>query len=390
LSHGSELRSRIAQDFGRFGISRVADITGLDRLGVPVFACIRPNSRALCISNGKGLATGDAWLSAVMEAAEVACAEETTENIAFVATTAELAMARVRTIQLGLQARAATQHITAQTRLAWSEGYDLRTGQRLYAPYELVGLDFSVDGPWNHEAFFMSSVGLAAHVSRDKAIRHALCELVEEDAAYGFIHGGVPKNPKSTSQVVFNLSLSGRKLKKLVTQLEAKDVTALFRVLRADEKLTVVAASLRTTADDIARKPAFVGFACRGSCEQAALAALLEALQVRLTTISGARDDLYADSYAPSVQSSLQSFFAPAQFKTAEANLHQPLHISDLLAFLAREGADDISVFPLNDADANIHVVRVLVDKLLCKTRPGFKTEGARAARQLLAHWGSL
>jgi ribosomal protein S12 methylthiotransferase accessory factor len=37
------------------GISRVTDITAMDRLGLPVFASIRPRGLALCVNAGKGM-----------------------------------------------------------------------------------------------------------------------------------------------------------------------------------------------------------------------------------------------------------------------------------------------------------------------------------------------
>lgn len=36
------------------GITRLADVTGLDRIGVPVFAAIQPNARSVAVSQGKG------------------------------------------------------------------------------------------------------------------------------------------------------------------------------------------------------------------------------------------------------------------------------------------------------------------------------------------------
>ena len=45
-----------------FGITRVADIDGLDTLGIPVSVAIRPNARHLCDALGKGLTK--AFLSA--------------------------------------------------------------------------------------------------------------------------------------------------------------------------------------------------------------------------------------------------------------------------------------------------------------------------------------
>ena len=61
--------------FPRFGITRLAEVTGLDRIGIPVWMAIRPNSRTLAVSQGKGLTDAAAQASALMEAAEIASAE---------------------------------------------------------------------------------------------------------------------------------------------------------------------------------------------------------------------------------------------------------------------------------------------------------------------------
>ena len=57
------------------GITRLADLTGLDRLRVPVFAAYRPNSRSLAVFQGKGVTPVAAKASALMEATETFCAE---------------------------------------------------------------------------------------------------------------------------------------------------------------------------------------------------------------------------------------------------------------------------------------------------------------------------
>jgi ribosomal protein S12 methylthiotransferase accessory factor YcaO len=38
---------RIAPHLLRFGITRCADITGLDRIGIPVYVAVRPQGRVL-------------------------------------------------------------------------------------------------------------------------------------------------------------------------------------------------------------------------------------------------------------------------------------------------------------------------------------------------------
>ena len=52
------------------GVSRVADLTFLDVLNLPVCQAVRPWSRALSVHQGKGLTRRDACLGALMEAVE--------------------------------------------------------------------------------------------------------------------------------------------------------------------------------------------------------------------------------------------------------------------------------------------------------------------------------
>ena len=57
------------------GITRVANVTGLDRLGIPVVMVCRPNARSIAVSQGKGLSLTAAKVSGVMEAVETYHAE---------------------------------------------------------------------------------------------------------------------------------------------------------------------------------------------------------------------------------------------------------------------------------------------------------------------------
>ena len=65
------MRPRLAE----FGITRLARLTGLDEVGIPVWAAIRPNAATLAVSQGKGVDDDAAAASAMMEAIEVATAE---------------------------------------------------------------------------------------------------------------------------------------------------------------------------------------------------------------------------------------------------------------------------------------------------------------------------
>jgi YcaO-like protein with predicted kinase domain len=46
---------RVIPWMSNMGITRIANVTGLDRIGIPVVMVCRPNSRSVSVSQGKGL-----------------------------------------------------------------------------------------------------------------------------------------------------------------------------------------------------------------------------------------------------------------------------------------------------------------------------------------------
>ena len=71
VRHPDQTWDLIAPLLPRFGITRVADVTGLDVLGVPVAMAVRPLAATLSVSQGKGATYTHAAVSAAMEAIEV-------------------------------------------------------------------------------------------------------------------------------------------------------------------------------------------------------------------------------------------------------------------------------------------------------------------------------
>ncbi|MCQ5377173.1 MAG: YcaO-like family protein, partial [Candidatus Methanomethylicia archaeon] len=65
------------------GITRVADITGLDRIGIPIFTSIRPAAAtgAVTVYTGKGFTEEEAQVSAIMEGIERFSAEPDCKKI---------------------------------------------------------------------------------------------------------------------------------------------------------------------------------------------------------------------------------------------------------------------------------------------------------------------
>jgi len=75
----AETLARIKRFFPVMGITRIADVTGLDTIGIPIVLVCRPNSRSVVVAQGKGLDLMAAKASGVMESVEAFMAERITK-----------------------------------------------------------------------------------------------------------------------------------------------------------------------------------------------------------------------------------------------------------------------------------------------------------------------
>jgi ribosomal protein S12 methylthiotransferase accessory factor len=183
---GGTVRARSAEDtlarikprISEYGITRVASVTGLDVLGVPVWMAVRPMARSLTVSQGKGISDTLAYISAVMESIEMHHAEHWDEPGPEVSLGEAFDDDRFASpAALSLRSDAP---ITNATKVAWVEGRDLFSGEVKYLPKELLDLDFRMKRG-RQPIFLSSSNGLASGNTRTEAVVHGLCEVIERD-----------------------------------------------------------------------------------------------------------------------------------------------------------------------------------------------------------------
>jgi len=353
----------------RFGITRVGDVTGLDIIGIPVWFATRPNSRGLSVSQGKGLVAEQARLSAIMEAIEGAVAEDTRKHIAVFGSIRDMRDKGVPLVPFGTVGRVNPDMLKLQNERAWVKGTSIRQQREIFAPYELVGMDFRADFPWDRRAFLMSSQGLAAGFDHDHAVLHALLELIENDAC--FLVDTFETRTMAPQPVLFPPGVHAS-FDALVQRLADIGLPPSFFDLTNALGVPVVMASLPRSIhaqDGLATRSA-AGAACRPSAYDAAVAALLEAIQSRLTDISGARDDLSPLRYQRDMFSTGPSASAARPLGTVPGNLdlaHGDRSLPQwqkLAERLFAGGIEDIYVFPLETGVSGLHVVRVLASGL--------------------------
>ncbi len=188
LSLGSSLRcarpqatlNRAERLMPRLGISRVTDITRMDRLGLPVFISVRPRGQALRVHAGKGVGPLEARVGALMEALEFAVAEpvpgDRSIGLVPVEELVERFGQRFQWVDLAPTLGTA---IDPQQLVPALECQDIQAGGHIAVPAELVFVPFEVEA--SHSCFGSSSNGLASGNSLEEATLHGLLEVLERD-----------------------------------------------------------------------------------------------------------------------------------------------------------------------------------------------------------------
>ncbi len=176
----AETVRRVAQAAVSLGVTRLADITGLDRIGIPVYSSVVPKSDdALSVYNGKGLRPVDAQAGALMEAVERQTALKT--RLPYIEESFSTLSHKRRVLDPKKVNQKLAADYSEQQVYSWIEGVDIVSDEACWVPAKLAG--YLWDDVPHPSCFEMNDTnGLASGNCREEAICHALCELAERDA----------------------------------------------------------------------------------------------------------------------------------------------------------------------------------------------------------------
>lgn len=264
------------------GVTRVADITGLDRVGIPVFSSIRPDagSGAITVYNGKGASMEQAKVSAIMEALERYSGELRDDLITRRGVEEMLSSHNAidpRTLVLPQRTMA---HLMYQT-VGWVRGFDLQEKEEVFVPASAVFHPYSsrLDMP----LFRTNTNGLASGNVLEEALVHGLCEVVERDAW---------SICESRRRLVGDIQppMEDKIVSGMMERFTSQGIEVYLKDLTSDIGLPTFAAA----ADDVRlQDPALLclGMGTHLNPRITVIRALTEVAQSRLTQIHGARED---------------------------------------------------------------------------------------------------
>lgn len=362
--------ARMTPMMARAGITRLANITGLDNIGLPVVVAVRPGSRSVAISQGKGLTLEAARVSALMESLEGWHAERPTVNQRLESRRELLRSERV--LELDRPHLKPAFPVNDDTQLVWAEGLDLIDGESCWAPLDLVTLNM-VQAPGSALAFLRSSNGLASGNTLVEAMVHALCELIERDAVARWSR--LDKAAVKETQIRLETLPQGPLRDVRARILDAGAIAALWDIT---SDLGVPAYAAQVVDGEVRRGfrlvGSFSGFGAHPNREVAALRALTEAVQSRLSIVSGSRDDLDYTEYERCRQpEAIEALLAEIACPVADRDFADTASIdsddfrTDLATLLARMGerrGGPVIAFDLTRPDLGVPVVRMVAPEL--------------------------
>jgi ribosomal protein S12 methylthiotransferase accessory factor len=277
----------------RCGVTRLANVTGLDFVGIPVYVAVSPLGRGLAVAQGKGLDEPSAKASALMEALECWHAENIELGLRYESIEA---LERRSTVLHRDAIGAKADEIPDPNRpLLWVEGWDFFNDRALWVPFDFVHANFVDSAVQTGRLCLRDTNGLASGNCLLEASVHALCELIERDAtSLWFLD---PREGSDALSQVNLDTLDDPVNQELVARIRAADLLVGLYENTSDTEIPSYQAVVFDQPGSARAMGYFWGMGCHLSPEVAASRALTEAVQCRLTEITGSREDILPEDY---------------------------------------------------------------------------------------------
>ena len=369
------------------GITRVANVTGLDSIGLPVITVCRPNSKSLAVSQGKGHCLDAAKVSGIMESIEGFHAENIDLNVVK-DTYNNLKTRQENVIQIDGLARNCEYNFDGDDLIDWVKCQSLVVDKPVWTPYEIITASFLIPEEKGRGFFIADSNGLASGNTIGEAINHALFEVIERDclALWQLTPIDLQHKRRVNPQTINDPFLE-RLIDKFTTQNILMGVWDITNDLNIPTFICKIVSKENTGV-----RPAF-GIGTHLDKSIALSRAMTEAAQSRLTFISGARDDQYDDHYEDEISNKVYESWVDELTLPKDAKLKSYEDIVSIshdyieedqefmINQLHRAGLKEIVYADLTKPQFDIPVVKVVVPGLEGITYPDRRVLGERAMK---------
>ncbi|MEO8304966.1 MAG: YcaO-like family protein [Betaproteobacteria bacterium] len=366
------------------GITRLANVTGLDCVGIPVYMAVRPNARSLAVSQGKGIDCDAARASAMMESIELWHAERIVRPLrhdSYRALAREGAVVDVDHVML--RPRAVLRKDVAYE---WIAGEDLLSGAATWVPFEAVTMNTVLSSD-RTRTFASGTNGLASGNHILEAIVHAILEVIERDAVTLF---HCSSDARRANRRIDPKTIDDDVCCELIDKLARADLDVALWDVTSDLGVPVyMAAIVGRDGDRRWRSLGLLhGSGAHLSSRIALSRAITEAAQARLTVIAGSRDDnppqryVHANEEANVALRRALYFNASATARFDSRSLGTTSFEGDVKVLLDRLiawGIAQVVAIPLTRAEYGLPVVKIMAAGLESYVfAPGFRP-GVRA-----------
>jgi ribosomal protein S12 methylthiotransferase accessory factor len=340
------------------GITRIGRQTGLDHIGIPVWCAYTPNAKSIVVAQGKGSTDAAARTAAVMEAIERAVACDPFLSIKNISASALSDAGERVDLLVPLLGRNQPPPRATDT-MAFVAGEDLFRFDRIYVPVDAVSLDRTL----SNSRYWQSSDGLASGNTHDEAIFHGLLERIERDA---HVLWQVLPESSQHSRCLDPNAFSDENVRSLIVKIEDAGILLRMFNMTSDIGIPCIGAFLAARTALASRAPRYIdvtfGCGAHPSPERAAVRALTEAAQSRVTYISGARDDVFHETYRRPLPERLLRLFSANPSRGVP--LPGPKDLAGILMNLKRAGVTQAIAVRLSEPTLPFAVVKILVPGL--------------------------
>ncbi len=354
------------------GLTRLVDITGLDNIGIPVYASVRPNAKLLQANSGKGITHQHAKCSALMEALEFYQAECIPNTQILKESEINLRRYKKKIYSYEQLPCNISDFYNKKNLINWIEFKDLNSNETVLCPTDTTYFE--------DNAFCATNTnGLASGNNYGEALLHGILEVIERHCYSSIIQSGniisrtIPKKVRwetTPYRSVLNLCEKVKQSGSNIYILNLKSDLPIycFWAVIIDKYSPKLLGSFN------------VGLGCDTDYENSLVRAITEAAQSRLVYIHGNREDIRhkaAFTATDGVPLNVINFFSKlpsynsSEINTSKAIKSQDVDIilKELIASLTCNGYKNILSHTLRENHNELSVVKVIIPGMKCETR---------------------